>query len=445
MMKFLRSLRTKEYSFMAPKVAALSQVPNKFATITFIVIASLVVFFLIWAGFAKIDVISHGMGRVIPSQKNQIIAHLEGGIIQSVSVKEGDLVEEGQILITIDPTIARARYNAYHENYLRYLAASARLQAQIDEKDYKVPEEVQEGSPLIADEETLHYLERKQRVESQLSASKQLVIEKQQEIEEQKAKIEQAQEQLDLSQQELTMVSPLVAEQLISKREVLRLKRDVANLKGEIATGKATLPKNKAAFEQAKYELNEIKSRFENEDQEQLREIKIKLEETQANLKEAEDRMKRTAIRSPIKGYVKDLKLKTIGGVIRNGEQIMEVVPYEDTLLVEANILPSDVAFIHPGQEANVKITAYDYAIYGSLKAELIDLSEDTIHDPELKKDFYRVIVQTDKNYLVQNGKKLPIIPGMQAEIDIRTGNRTVLEYMVKPIIKGFSQSFRER
>jgi len=445
MMKFFRSLRTKEYSFMAPKVGALSQKPHSFASITLILIGSLLTIFLIWASFAEIDVVTRGNGHVIASKKNQIIAHLEGGIIKKVLVGEGDLVEAGQVLMVIDPTVAIARYAAHRENYLRYLAAVDRLQAQIDNKEYQVPEEVQKEAPLIADEEMLRYIERKDQVDTQKDIAKKAIIQKQQEIAEQKEKINQLQDQLTLSEEEVKMVAPLVVEQLISKREILRLKRDTANLKGEVATAKEAIAKNQAALEQAQFELNNVENRFQNEDYEQLKDIKIKLENERASLLEAQDRMTRADIRSPVKGVVRDIKIKTIGGVVRGGEEIMQIVPFEDTLLVEANILPSDVAFLHSGQKASVKITAYDYSIYGSLNGKLLEISADTVHDPEQKKDFYRVFLRTDKNYLDHDGKKLPIIPGMTVEVDILTGSRTVMEYMLKPIIKGFSTSFKER
>ncbi len=439
------NFRKNERDFMTPKVAAQHTTTHKFSLTTLIVISSLVILFLIWATFADIDVITHGNGHVIPSQKTQIISNLEGGIIKKVLVKEGDIVEAGQALMIIDPTISEARYKASRDQYLRYLAASTRLQDQIAGRYYKVPEEVEKESPSIASEERRHYVEHKQQIETQISIAKQIVLQKQQDVAEGKAKIAQAEDQLILSQQELKMVEPLVAEQLISKREILRLQRDEANLKGEVATGKAALPKNEAALEQAQYELKQIPFHSQNEDQEQLREIKIKLSETKATMLEARDRMNRTELRSPVKGVVKEIKMKTLGGTIRGGEEVIEVVPFEDTLLIEAEILPSDVAFIHPGEEAKVKITAYDYSIYGSLKAQLLEISADTVHDPEQKKDFYRVLLRTDRNYLERNGKKLPIIPGMTVELDILTGSRTVMQYLLKPIIRGASQSFRER
>jgi adhesin transport system membrane fusion protein len=445
MVNFSKPPRENDVEFMTPKVAAKKRGPHRFALMTLVSISSLIILFLIWAFFANIDVITRGNGHVIPSQKNQIISNLEGGVIKDVLVKEGDIVETNQVLMIIDPKVAEARYKSHREQYLRYLAASSRLQAQLDGTAYQVPEEVQKELPAIAMEEKRHYVERQQQLETQRSIAQQVILQKQQEVAEGKAKIAQAEEQVALSQQELKMVEPLVTEQLISKREILRLQRDTANLKGDVATGKAILSKNEAALGQAQYELKQIPIRFQNEDQEQLRDIKIKLAEEKASMLEAHDRMTRTELRSPVKGIVKEIKMKTIGGTIRGGEEVLTVVPFEDTLLIEAEVLPSDVAFIHPGQEATIKITAYDYSIYGSLKGQLLEISADTVHDPEQKKDFYRVLLRTDKNFLEHNGKKLPIIPGMTVEVDILTASRTVMQYLLKPIIKGVSQSLRER
>lgn len=445
MLNFRKSSHVNETEFMAPKAAARRSEMHKISRLTLLVIVGLVVSFLIWANFSEIDVVTRGTGRIIPSQKVQVIASLEGGIIKEILVKEGDVVQAGQALVRMDPTIPTTHYKTNREQYFRYLAMVARLQAQLKGEDYQVPEQVKSEYPSIGTEEMKHFFDRKKQLETQKSIAEQIVVQKKQDIEQGKAKIAQAEEQLKLSEAELKMVGPLAAEQLISKRELLRLERDTANLKGEVASGKATLPKDQAAFEQAKFELEQVSARFKNEDEEQLKDIMIKLAEENGAMLETKDRMTRTELRSPIKGIVKEIKLKTVGGVIRAAEEIVTVVPYEDTLLVEASILPSDVAFTHVGQEATVKVMAYDYSIYGSLKARLVEISADTIRDPEQKRDFYRILLRTDKNYLEHDGKKLPIIPGMTVETDILTGTRTVMQYLLKPIIKGAKSSLTER
>ena len=445
MVDFRNSPHLKELDYLSPKVAAAHPVSHKFAVITFGVISSLFIFFLLWASFATISVITHGHGKVIPSQKTQIISHLEGGIIQSVLVKEGDIVNEGQVLIRLDPKVAEAREKSKREEYYRYLAAAVRLQAQIDGKPYQVPEIVRKEAPLIAEAEMTHYRERLQQMDTQKSIQEKIVVQKKQELEEEKARLAQAQAQFVLSNKELQMVGPLVTQQLISKREILRLQRDTANLQGEIKKSEASIPKIQAAFEQAQFELEQVQTHFQNEDQEILRDVKIKLAEEKGLLLESQDRLSRDELRSPLKGIVKEIKIKTEGGVIRPGEEVMEIVPLEDTLIVEALVQPTDVAFLHPDQEANVKIAAYDYSIYGSLKGRLIEISPDTVHDPEQRKDYFRIKVITDKNFLEYHGKKLAIIPGMPAEVDILTGDRTILQYLLKPILRGAQESFTER
>jgi adhesin transport system membrane fusion protein len=434
-----------EFDYMAPKIAALRKTSHKFTLMTLSVIGSLVLIFIIWAIFADIDVLTRGQGQVIPSQKTQVISHLEGGIVQKILVKEGDLVEAGQVLMIIDSTVAKSKYKTNREQYLRYLAITSRLHAQLDNKDYQVPEEVQKEAPPIAQEERHHYLERKQQFETQKAIAQDAVIQKQHAIEEDKEKIKQIKEQLSLAEEELAMVAPLVVEELISKREILRLKRDTANIKGDFSTAKASLLKDQAALAQAQDELIQVTNRFRNEDEEQLKDLKIKLSEEEWQVLESQDRLKRTEILSPVKGVVKEIKIKTVGGVVRSGEEIFTVVPFEDTLLVEARVLPSDIAFLHTGQQAKVKASAYDYSIYGSLNGRVIEISADTVHDPEQKRDFYRILIQTDKNYLEYKGKKLAMLPGMIVDVDILTGERTVMQYLLKPFIRGASESFSEK
>lgn len=434
-----------EFEYMAPKVAAIRQTSHKFSLIMVSIIGSLIIIFIIWASFAEIDVVTRGQGQVISSQKTQVINHLEGGIVKKLLVKEGDLVESGQILMLIDSTISESKYKTNKEQYLRYLATNARLQSQIKNQDYQAPEIVKKEAPLIAQEEEKHFFERKHQFDTQKSIAESALIQKQQEFEEDKEKLEQTFEQLTLAKEELAMVTPLVVEELISKREILRLKRDIANLKGEVSKAKASVSKDQAAVAQAQQELLQVTNRFRIEDEEKLKDIKIKLAEEQGEVQESRDRLLRTEIRSPVRGIVKEIKIKTVGGVVRQGEEIMTVVPYEDTLLVEASVLPSDIAFLHAGQEAKIKVTAYDYSIYGALNGRLLKISADTVYNPDQKKDFYRILLQTDKNYLEYKGKKLPIIPGMVIDVDVLTGERTVMQYLMKPFVKGISESFSEK
>lgn len=434
-----------ELDYMPPIVAASRRQARKFAVVTMGVVIGLVLLFLAWASLAEIDESVRGNGKIIPSSKTQMIANLEGGIIEEVFVREGDLVEPNQILMRIDKTIAQARYSGDRTQYVQFLATAARLRAQISGEDFVVPEIIQEEAPDVAAEEMNHYRESIAKVENEIAIAQDEVNQKKQELLEFEGKLEQSQEEKGFAEQELAMIEPLVKRGLTAKRDLLRLKRDISDLKGEISSANANIPRARSDFEQAQKELNKVKSDLRNQDLEQLRDIEVRLAEAQGQMTEYGDRMNRTDLRSPVKGIVKDVKVKTVGGVIEPGEDVIEIVPYEDKLLVEANINPKDVAFIHPGQKATVKVTAYDYAVYGSLEANLEGISADTSYDEQQQQWFYRIWLRTDDNHLEKAGEVLPIIPGMTAEVDILTNKRTVLQYILKPIIRGLDRSFTER
>lgn len=434
-----------ELDYMPPIVAASRRQARKFAVVTMGVVIGLVLLFLVWASLAEIDESVRGNGKIIPSSKTQVIANLEGGIIEEVFVREGDVVEPNQILMRIDKTIAQARYSGDRTQYLQFLATAARLRAQINREDYVVPEIIQQEVPEVALEAMNHYRESMAKVENEIAIAQDEVNQKKQELLEFEGRLEQSQEEKGFAEQELAMIEPLVRRGLTAKRDLLRLKRDISDLKGEISSAKANIPRARSDYEQAQKELNKVKSDLRNQDLEQLRDIEVRLAEAQGQMIEYGDRMNRTDLRSPVKGIVKDVKVKTVGGVIEPGEDVIEIVPYEDRLLVEANINPKDVAFIHPGQKATVKVTAYDYAVYGSLEAKLEGISADTSYDEQQQQWFYRIWLRTDDNHLEKAGEVLPIIPGMTAEVDILTNKRTVLQYILKPIIRGLDRSFTER
>lgn len=434
-----------ELDYLPPIVAASRRQARRFAVVTMGVVIGLVMLFLFWASLAEIDESVRGNGKIIPSQKTQLIANLEGGIIEEIFVREGDLVEPDQILMRIDKTIAEARFSGDREQFLRYLAASARLRAQINGDEFVVPDEVLEGAPQIAQEEMAQYKAAVLKLENELAIANDEVNQKKQELLEFESRLAQAKEEKNLAQQELNMIEPLVRQGLTAKRDLIRIKRDISDLKGEIASAEANIPRAQADFEQAQKELEKVRTDLRNADQEQLRDIEVRLSEARGQMREFGDRVDRTDLRSPVKGIVKDVKIKTVGGVLEPGEDVIEIVPYEDNLVVEANIDPKDVAFIHPGQQATVKITAYDYAIYGGLDADLTGISADTSYDEQKQQWFYRIWLQTDANHLEKGEDSFPIIPGMTVEVDIKTGKRTVLQYIMKPIIRGLNRSFTER
>jgi adhesin transport system membrane fusion protein len=352
---------------------------------------------IIWSYYARLDEVTTGEGKVIPSSEIQVIQNLEGGIIQNIFVKEGQIVKKGQVLMQIDNTRFMSSYAEAEKKMDSLQLEIVRINAEINQEKPVFPEELQKSYPnLVKDQQSLY--DSKMRELTQLIKS------------------------LELAQKELDMTRPLLKNGSVSEVEVIRLDRTVNEIKGSI-------------------------DKFKSEELDKLNKARGELSSlTEAN-KADKDRLTRTTVRSPVYGIIKQIKTTTIGGVVQPGNDIIEVVPLDDTLLIEAKIRPSDIGFIHPGQKAIVKITAYDFSIYGGLEGEVEQISADTILDETDKKNesFYVIRVRTYQNHLGTASKPLPIIPGMMATVDILTGEKSVLEYILKPIIKAKNSALRER
>ncbi|WP_031431946.1 HlyD family type I secretion periplasmic adaptor subunit [Methylomicrobium agile] len=405
----------------------------------FIVIA------LIWASFATLDEVTRGSGKIIPSSHVQIVQNLEGGILSKILIEEGDQVVKGQELLQLDDVRFASSFKETKLKYYELLANNARLTAETTDQPLAIPQEVVENAPELADHAEQLYRSRLSELEASTSVLAQQVRQKEQELVELKSKQEQLSRSYQLLQKEVQMSEPLVANGALSEVEMLRLRRSANDLLGELNSAKLAIPRIQAYLSENKNKLAEMKIRFRTEALKELNETKAELDRTKASTLALEDRVTRTRILSPVNGTIKQLKISTIGGVIQPGMDLLEIVPIDDTLLVEAQIRPADIAFLHPGQDAMVKLTAYDFSIYGGLKAKLEHISADTIINEEDKKSYYLIRLRTDKNYLEKNGEKLHIITGMNADVDILTGKKTVLDYLMKPILKAKQHAMRER
>ncbi len=360
-------------------------------------IALCIIIFIVWANFAELDEVTVGEGKVIPSSQIQVIQNLEGGIVDEIFVKQGDIVERGQILMRLDETLFRAKYNELFKKKQDVEIEMTRLKAEADNLPLKYDVALKESNPaLVVTEVALYHARKNER--------------------------EQLEQDISLAEQELSMTEPLVKKGAASPVEVLRLKRTVSEIKGKLHAY------NRKSVER----YNEAQGEYDTFQEEILA---------------AKDRLTRTTVRSPVKGIIKQIKINTIGGVITPGMDILEIVPLDDTLLIEAKIRPADIGFIHPGQKAMVKISAYDFSIYGGLPGKVEQISADTIIDEQDKQQesFYIIRVRTQKNYLGSKQKPLQIIPGMQATVDIITGRKTVMDYLLKPILKAKQRALRER
>lgn len=374
--------------------------------ITLYLVAAILVSGLVWAKFARVEEVTQGQGKVIPASREQIIQSLEGGILADMHVKEGDVVQKGQLLLNIDPKRADSNYSEGLSKLIGLKGKVARLHAEAFHTALAFPPDVQ-ADKLVVQSETMAYQARRRALEDSVAS---------------------LQRSYSLAMSELNMTEPLAKRGLISETEVLRMQRSANDLQSQIV---------------------ERRNKYQSDANEELSRLELELAQTKENLAGRADVLERTTVVAPVKGTVKDIKVTTIGGVIQPGQQIMSIVPFADQLIVEAHVKPSDVAFLKPGLPAMVKISAYDFGIYGGLKGHVINISPDTLVDEKAasgKPDaiYYRVQVLTDKSELTAAGKHLPIIPGMTGNVEIRTGEKTVLSYLLKPIFKS-REAFRER
>lgn len=436
--------QSEDYDYLPPLVAATLNNGSFFAKLTLGIVGGLFIFFLIWAAFSEVEEVTHAAGKVIPSHHVQVINNLEGGILKETLVSEGDIVKKGQIILRLDNVSAHARYVQNQENYYHLFAAAERLKALTNDQPFEIPPELLEKAPKIAQEEREHYNVQLEKLKTDLKIASQGIEQKKQELLDQQSQLRKLQSEHQLTQEELDIKEPLAKQKLISKIDLLTLKREFAEQTGQIESLKATVPRASSALKQAEEVFQQIKIKSHDDQLSELRDIEQKLEDTKSALITEKDKVSRTDIRSPVHGIIKEVKVKTIGSVIQPGEDLIEIVPLEDRLLIEAQILPSDVAFLHPGMEARIKITAYDYSIYGGLKGKLENIGADTSVDKK-EQSYFKVLLRTDKNYLERNGKKMPIIPGMQVGVDILTGKKTILSYIVKPFIKARHNALTER
>lgn len=407
-------------------------------------IALFIVVFVVWAAVSEIDEVTRGTGKVIPSQQTQVVQNLEGGILGKLHVKVGDVVKKDQLLIDIDKTRFSAPIMESKVQELALKAQIARLESEISGKNFTVPEEVMQERPEIGERELQLYTTKQHGHEAKLQILQEQFNQRRQEVTELRTKVGELGRSLGLLQKELNMTKPLISAGAVSEVEILQLQRQASQLRGEQETSRSAIPRAESRISEARKALEEEKLSFQNNARKELNEAYVKLEGISANKTALVDRLQRTAVRSPVHGIINQIKMYTVGGTIQPGMDLIEIVPLDDTLLIEAQIKPADIAFLRPNQQATVKFTAYDFTIYGGLDADLEHISADSITD-EKGNSFYLVRLRTRQNYLGTKDHQLPIIPGMVASVDILTGKKTVLSYLLKPILRAKHTALRER
>ena len=411
--------------------------------------AIFVVIAIIWANFATLDEVAHAEGRVIPSSQVQVVQNLEGGILARVEVRPGERVTAGQTLLVLDDTRFASSYREGQLTSKSLEARIARLEAEISGADFSSLTAGQvsgfdgEHADLLQNEIRL-YESRQQELNSALDILTQQKTQYQQGLAELRAAETKLTKNARLARQELEITAPLVEKGAVSQVELLRLQAAVNDMEGQLEETRLAIPGAQAAVAEADQKIRERGQQFISATQAELNEAKTDLGRMNISNVALEDRVKRTAVRSPVTGTVNQVLVNTVGAVVQPGMDLVEIVPADDTLLIEARVRPSDIAFIHPGQKATVKVTAYDFSIYGGLDAVLELISADSITD-ERGDHFFKIQVRTDKNHLGRDDNPLPIIPGMVATVDIMTGQKTVMDYILKPLKRAQAAALSER
>jgi len=403
--------------------------------------AAVMVLLLVWAAFAEIDEVTRGEARVVPTSQVQIIQSVDGGVVEALLVKEGQIVEAGQLLLRVDPTRFVSSLMESQASQTALQAKALRLEALTRGTAFNPPPELVRDAPEVVAQERLLYESRRAEISAQTSIYQSQLVQRQQELNEVRARRDQADRSLALMTQEINATRPMVATGAVSEVEMMRLDQQLARLRGDREQATAQIARVQSAIQEANSKIREVQLTSRNQMSAELSETMSRLASLAQGGVALQDKVTQADIKSPVRGTVKRLLVNTIGAVVQPGKEVVEVVPLDDTLILEVQITPKDIGFLRPGQPAMVKFSAYDFAIYGGLEAEVFLIGADSVLD-EKGNAFYHVRVRTHKPSL---GANLPIIPGMVAQVDVMTGKKTVLSYLLKPVLRAKANALTER
>ncbi len=433
-----------DYQFMRSiSAAVLEDTPHKLRFVFIFWMVTVFAFFL-WAALAPIDELVRGDGKVIPGGENQMIQHLEGGILSGIMVKEGQKVKTDEILLKIDNIKSSSTYESsqYKSGELR--ARIIRLRAESTGGSFSPSDADMKAIPMKIMEERSLFLSNKEHLESQIASLQDQYAQKQSELLEAQGHISEQKHALDLIREEVAISEPMVAQGIKPRVEFLKLQREYSDVNERYNAVRSSIPRLRSAINEITSKMREARSEYVTKARLDLNQAITEYQRVGAESSELADQVTRTTIKSPINGIVQKLYVNTVGGVIKPGDNLIEIVPTEGGLLIEAKIKPADIAFIYPGQKAVVKVTAYDFSTYGSLNGIVSTISPDTETDDK-QNVYYIVRIQTNKKYLGTKEKPLKIIPGMMVNVDVITGQKTVLEYILKPLLRAKQYTFSER
>ncbi len=430
--------------YMRSLSAAVVERSPRYLVIVVATVALALLGLLLWLHWAEIDEVVRGSGKVIPSRQLQVIQSLEGGVISEILVREGDMVEYDQPLMKISDVPFTSSFEENRVHYLELKARLARLMAEADGAPFENDEEVLRAAPEVLARERSLFETHHQQLQEALQILDEQARQHENELLEVQAKEKQIARSLQLLKEELAIKKPLVESRIVSEVEYLQLRGREAQAEGELESARLSVPRLQSKIDEVRRKSVQTRLDFQNSAKKQLNETAgeaSRIAEAQAAIR---DRVRRTTLRSPVMGTVKRIHLNTIGGVIKPGSDVVEIVPRGDSLLVEAHIRPSDIANINVGQPVRVKFTAYDFAIYGSLEGEVAFVSADTITNEE-GESYYLARIRPLKAHLGHEARPLPIKVGMTSQVDIITGKKTILQYLLKPIHRGMGNALGER
>lgn len=418
--------------------------PSKPALIILCAVTSFMVFAYVWAAITEVEELTRGQGQVVPSKDIQLVQSLEGGIIQEILVKEGEAVKKGQVLLRISDVMFSSEERGTEAKFLGLEAKKYRLKAEAENKPFSVPEELNQKISKIIENERALYESRQKELQAAFKMQDENIKKAKADDAEISAEINRLVESRRLLDKELKITKEMVAQRAAPKLDQIRLEREKADISGQILAREEERKGLKAALASAENERMIQRDKFTSQALEEMNEVETQIASLKENLRSMEDRVDRTEIRTPVDGIVNKINIKTIGGVIEPAMQVAEIVPSNDTLKIVAKVKPNDIAFLKKGQPVKVKVSAYDPQIFGSLNGELTRIAATSVTDNE-NNVMFEVEVVTYETHLGSKTNPLPITAGMVADIEVITGKRTILNFLMKPIYRGFNRALRER
>ncbi len=434
----------REEDFMSELEAATRLRPSRASMILLFTIIALIIAFIVWASYSRIEEISRGSGQVVPTREIQVVQSLEGGVLQEILVKQGEIVKKGDILLRISDVLFASEERGAEAQFSGLAAKRARLEAEAKGTEFVVPQTIQDNAPRMASNEIDLYKSRQSELKNSYEILDQRIEKAQADMAEVNAQIGRLSQNKRLLGQELDITREMVRKRAVPKLEEIRLNRELSDISGQINAESQRKSSLQAEVNTAKKEKEGQEAKFRSQALSELNEVHTQISRLEESLKSMGDRVDRTEVRSPVDGIVNNIAINTVGGVVEPAMKLVEIVPSDDELKIVARVPPEEVAFLRPDLPVKVKISAYDPQKYGALDGVLSRIGANSVRDNE-GNIFFEIEVHTDKNYLGDEEHPLPITPGMVADVEVITGKRTILEYLLKPLLRARDVALTER